>query len=135
VGPQGPVGPQGQAGAAGPNVIVAGGRFSLPAAATAGGVTTVFSFNKLSATPFQASKTVFILRFSGFKTNGLYVVKGTPITQTTLPVHTFEVIQLPDPNMSAFVPVDGIPVKVTGADGQNAALGFMVEISEFPNLG
>ncbi len=135
VGPQGPVGTQGPVGPAGPNFIVAAGRFTTASTGPAGGLTPVSFFNNLTATPVPGIPGVNILNFTGFKATGRYVVKGTPLTQIGLPLHTFEVIQLPDPRLIGFAPIAaGIPVRVLASDGQTTA-GFEVEISEFPNLG
>lgn len=115
-------GAPGKDGAPGTNFVVAAGIVDQR-----GGITSFYG----DLTANQRTAYIWELSFKGYSADGQYVVKGTPLTNSTegLPLYTFEVY-----SGTAFSPQSGIHVKVVSTDGKTMALGFMVEISEYPSI-
>jgi hypothetical protein len=123
-GNDGAPGKDGVNGKDGTNFIVAAGRFDV------NGRPVFTPLNKLAAKVIQPF--IYALQFTGYKPAAHYVVTGAPVDSAKGILHSFEVVQIPDTDLANITPNDGIVIKVTSANNETQALGFMVQIMEIP---
>ena len=139
-GAKGDPGDAGDPGPPGGSFVVAAGRFG-----TNGG--TVWTFNKLEATPVPGVPGLFFMTFSDYDPEAAYAITGTPVITLEerdgegAPTRTFELVEPSDPLhelLKAMTPPrdasEGFVVRVIADDLKTRARGFNVEVSDYSKV-